>query len=500
MNTKGKYHIEKLLFRRQFILGPHFVEEFPSWKRVKVRDMICLTAHTDLPVYQAVSGNKSLTLLGYILDPNNSRASDADITNDLLRELCNYSSLDSFFECTYGFGGRWILVVDDSKEIRLFHDPMGLRQVFYTNACFPKALWCASQPGIIAELLKLEMDNEAVNGYINTNVYRSIRNVLWPADTSPYKEITHLLPNHYLDLTTGLRHRYWPDRKLERLSMEEAVEENSKMLTDLIKSAFNRFSLAFTITAGWDSRLLLAASREISTKIYYFTLFRKDRENDVIVPSRLLSKLGLKHNIIKYPQYMDNEFGKIYKRNVTEAHNLWGIMAQGVYNHYPQDRVCVKGNASEIARVRLRLPEGEKVTAEKLAKFSSLVHTDEMSKNLYVIKSWEKWLSGIGEIYNFHILDLFYWEHWGGNFAAMAQAEWDIVQEVFTPYNCRRFLINMLSVDEKFRDHDLPILYRELIMKLWPEVLSEPVNPPSSEGIMLYMKKRLKNLLSHGKI
>ena len=84
----------------------------------------------------------------------------------------------------------------------------------------------------------------------------------------------------------------------------------------------------------------------------------------------------------------------------------------------------------------------------------------------------------MGNTYNIHILDLFYWEHWAGNFAAMSQAEWDIVQEVFTPYNCRRLLTNMLSVDERLRDHDETVFYRELINELWPEVLSEPINPP----------------------
>jgi hypothetical protein len=127
-----------------------------------------------------------------------------------------------------------------------------------------------------------------------------------------------------------------------------------------------------------------------------------------------------------------------------------------------------------------------------------------MEDNIFVNRAWEKWLSGLRELYNIHILDLFYWEHWGGNFCAMTQAEWDIVQEVFTPYNCRNLLMKMLSVDEKYRDHDLPIFYRELSNKLWPEVLREPVNPKpqisNNKPIRSFMRYLLKKTHLYDKI
>ena len=172
-------------------------------------------------------------------------------------------------------------------------------------------------------------------------------------------------------------------------------------------------------------------------------------------------------------------------------------MAQGLYSNYPQDRVCVKGNASEIARVRFRVAEGEKVTARTLSKYSTLTfpHQKEMEKNPFVNRAWEEWLLNLNDLHNVHILDLFYWEHWAGNFAAMTQAEFDIVQEVFTPYNCRNFLTNMLSVDEKYRDHDEPILYKKLILKLWPEVLSEPVNPQEKRRKKQKIRPMIKKLL-----
>ena len=243
MNEQSKYNIEKLLFRRQFVLGPNYVEAFQSWKRVKVNNMIYLTVHPDLSTYKADYENKSITLLGYILDPLNPQANDSDIINILIRELSMRDSLDSFFECTYTFGGRWILIVDDGKEGRLFNDATGLRQVFYTSTGFTKDVWCASQPGILAETLNLEPDEEAM-AFISS-FEKNNKEYWWPGDTSPYKEINHLLPNHYLNLNTGLCYRYWPDKYLNCLPLEEAVKKCSKILQGLMESASNRFDLKF---------------------------------------------------------------------------------------------------------------------------------------------------------------------------------------------------------------------------------------------------------------
>lgn len=501
---QGKYDIstlEKLLFRRQFILGPHFIEDFSSWKRIKVRDNICLTVHPDLNRRQTVYRAKSITLLGYILDPNDPLSQDQDIIDSLVRKLDTCDGLDNFFQYTYMYGGRWILIVDNGQEIRLFNDPAGFRQLFYTDFSFSSNLWCASQPGMIAQLMNLTMDKKAL-GFITNYESKGLREYWWPGDTSPFKGIKHLLPNHYLDLEKGSYHRFWPHEDLKYLSLEEGIERTSAGLKGLMKSAFNRFKLSLTITAGWDSRLLLAASREVSHKIYYFSMLRGSNDRDVIIPSRLLPKLGLKYNIMRYPARMDNEFKKIYNRNVVTAHSLWGRMAQGLFDCYPQDRVCVKGNACEIARGRqvftLPEPENGNVTSQKLAWLM------KMEDSPFVIKAFNKWLSEVPKTYNIKLLDLFYWEQRMGNWQAMSQLEWDIVQEVLAPFNCRALLIDMLSVDQEYRDPPGYQLYHKVILNLWPEVLEEPINPrisPQKKSTKLTVRlprilKRIRNSLS----
>ena len=492
----NKYDVDKLLFRRQFIIGPRFVEPSSGWRRTKIRDELLLTSHTDLPVYQVSVDHRSLTLLGFILDPNNPEATDSEIIENLFGELKDHDGLEKLFEYTYIFGGRWILIADDNKEIRLFNDAVGYRQIFYTDLSFCDELWCASQPGIVADLLNFQMGHDSLE-FLYSNKSRSNWQYWWPGTTSPYREIKHLLPNHYIDLQTGVNYRYWPKKPIDRLSLEEAVDKNSNILRGLMQSASNRFDLALSITSGRDTRVILAASKDISDKLYCFTMLYWDLNEDspdVAIPRRLLSKLGLKHNIIRCPSYMERDFKKLYERNVSTAREIYGTIAQGLYNSYPQDKVCLKGNAIPIGkcigRERLRnrgKPSGVKVTADDLAWLAT------MDKLPFAIKSCEKWLAELNEIYNIDVLDLFWWENKEPNWQAMSQLEWDIVQEVLVPFNCRSFLSNMLAVDPKYRKGPEFKFHQALITNMWPELLHEPVNPePNRRTLKAHLKSRIQ--------
>ncbi|HEX7797940.1 MAG TPA: hypothetical protein VF456_26440, partial [Vicinamibacterales bacterium] len=134
-----------LLYRRQFILGPWYVEDLLSWTRIRISDTLKLSAHPDLPVARVASGNTSITLLGYLLDPARPEADDHAIVTQLMAALSD-GGFDAVVAGTESLGGRWVLIVDDGALIRLFTDPMGLRQVCYTNELWHGETWCATQP------------------------------------------------------------------------------------------------------------------------------------------------------------------------------------------------------------------------------------------------------------------------------------------------------------------------------------------------------------------
>ena len=471
--------LARLTFRRQFVLGQDFVKRFPLWSRVKIDKSMYLTVHPDLEVRHVAKKNKSITLLGYILNPFDPAASNLEIVGELLDKL---ETCDGFFEYTACFGGRWILIVNDSVRTVIFTDAAGLRQVYYTIGATADQIWCASQPGLLAELLDLPKSDEALAFVRN---YKKNEEQTWyPGDTTLYEAIKLLLPNHYLDLGTRRVHRYWPSAELPVLSIEAATSKSLEILRGLMESARLRFNLAVSMTAGWDSRLVLAATQPMAKDVYYFTqLFWNMHEDDldVTTPSRLLQNLGLKHNVITCRSEVNAEFYSIYRRNVIMGHEFYGPFAQGLFDRIPKDRINVWGDVAEIAKCYYR-PSGSSsasIAAESLAALT------RMPADRFVIRAFQQWLSGaVPHLYNVHLLDLFFWEQEAGSLQATIQAQCDIALEAFSPFNCRMLLTTLLSVPERHRRPPTFDLFRVIIGHLWRDVLNEPINGAEQIGLI----------------
>ena len=481
--------LDRLQYRSQFILGPYFIEKLTSWKKIKIGNGICLTVHPDLNVYQAANKGKSVTLLGYILDPNNPNDRDTDVVKKLSHKI--FDGAGPYFGLTYDFGGRWILIIDDGKEPILFTDPAGLRQAVYTEKKSTRDFWCASQPGIIAEVLNLKLDDDAVR-FINSFKERDDE-YYWVGDSTPYKEIKHLLPNHFLKLYEESRSRYWPDKTFERLSLDEATKKCSRYLEDLMISASKRYNLILSLSSGLDSRLLLAASRKIKDKISCLSEIKNNTDNnhaDVRIPSKLLPKLGIAHDIVESPtEIMSDRFNDIFHKNVPFAHEKWALKAEVYFNRYNLKMVDVIGTVSDIAKFGYDyfIYNDGTVTLEKLSECVRLQNDG------FALTHLERWIKEIGDIFNYSIPDLFYWEQRIGRWASTNYLEFDVGwQDIFAPYNCRSLLISMLSVDAKFRMPPNYTICEKMIRNLWPEVLSQPINPHRKRGGLL---KRIKRKL-----
>jgi len=224
---------------------------------------------------------------------------------------------------------------------------------------------------------------------------------------------------------------------------------------------------------------------------------KPDDHPDVEIPSILLTQVGLRHHLVKSSYILDDEFLKTFRQNTSLAHHIYAADAQAILKYYGHEKIVATGSVSEIARCSFRKELGKPchhpVTPHDFARLQ------KMGTCQFVIKSFENWLSGIPELYNYHILDMFEWEQGHGNWLAMCQLEFDIAwKDLFTPFNSRDLLITMLSVDEKYRKRPDYRLHHELILRLWPELLTVPINPhmnkkpKKTKHFKSYIPKRIK--------
>jgi hypothetical protein len=272
----------------------------------------------------------------------------------------------------------------------------------------------------------------------------------------------------------------------------------AETLTGMMQSAASRFELAVAMSAGWDSRLMLAACRPVAKDLSYYTGKRPDMawsHMDVHVPIRLLAKLKLPHDVIEHGTEVTPEFAEAFSNNVPFAHPARLAPLQTELNYYGRQKVAVTGNVSEVVRCYYRRPAEpeQKVTAEYLMNVTGMEHPFARTR-------FSAWLDDAGDPRGCNILDLFYWEQRAGSWFAHNCLEFDSTwRDVFIPFNSRQLLVDMLAVDESLRKGPDYELYRQLMVNLWPEVLSEPINPTANrKGPRKYLRavvRRLKRLL-----
>lgn len=474
-----------LLFRRQFILGPRSFSGFDEWSRLTIGKRLHLAVHPDLNIARIQTDSAVLTLLGFLIDPFHRNRNNSEI----LERIGDGADTESeIFARTEGLGGRWILIAESDGFTNLFHDPAGLRQVVYFREPEGK-LWCATQPGILNEVRGLEIDPQGIE-FTQSDYYRNERQSWWPGDATRYTKVRHLLPNHYLDLESGAARRYWPNKPLEKKSLTTGVAEGTQLMEGLMTGAAARFPLALGMTAGWDSRLLLATSRQIAKEIYFcrFHYELNKRSNDILLSRRLMEDLGLDHHVIDCPGFDKvrkvspesvRTFEDLYERNVSESHAVWAPIAYAMTRDCPPNRVFVKGNVSEVARCSFyKHGYPAEVNPRTLCQVTGMMQGENPLP--FAESHFKQWLDDalpVANRYGYEILDLFYWEQRMGRWQAQDQTERDIAQEVYTPYNCRSLLLALLGVDAIHRRGGNR-LYRDMIKKLWVKVLDERFNPP----------------------
>ncbi|MGD2034113.1 MAG: hypothetical protein PVF73_03595 [Bacteroidales bacterium] len=480
--TEKKY----LLYRRQFILTTKQITDLHHFKKIEFTKNYFLYIHPDLPFIKALKSKKQLILLGDLFDPVNSGKENIEIVNSLI----NANSIEELVCSVYPLAGRYAILFVKEDDIYLFNDPSASRKIFYTNHL--KFNCCASEPHVLAKYLGIEKtkNDEVLAYYRSSEFFNGMKINI--ADNTIYDNIKQLLPNRYLVLKTGTNKRFWPNKALKKILLNEATEKASEIISNIMMSFNKRYKLMIPITAGSDSRILLAASRKIIGNIYLYINKNEgmsDDHLDIRISKSLLNKIGLKSNVHIYSNRVDKDFEEIY--NLNSAFPLKENMGL-IYNVYFknfQDRINLPGSFSDISR-NFFFTHKKRITPGLLTMIYMKSIHGYFIEQKYLTKNFKKWLSEIYELSNkcgYQILDLFNWEERNGNWYTKFQEDKDIAQEEFSAFNNRLFMDLCLGVHKKYRDIDTNIFYKSMVKYMWPEALSEPMYPKS--WLRYYLKK-----------
>ena len=110
--------LEKLKYRRQYILTNDNIENYKDWNIVHIislKEKWTICAHPDLEVEQVSNEKKSITLLGYLIDPENPSFTNKDILNTLI----GLQGLNEIIKTTDNCNGRFVLIYSCNDSVKL---------------------------------------------------------------------------------------------------------------------------------------------------------------------------------------------------------------------------------------------------------------------------------------------------------------------------------------------------------------------------------------------
>lgn len=464
MNIKEK---ERLRYRNQYLITDQEII-CPFLHNVyKLDNGYSLYAHIDLLV-TSVSGNGSrLILLGDILDWEFPEKSNQDIAEEILTP-----DFQALLEKTSRYAGRFVIIHIQNGVIRLMHDATACRKIYYYSGA---SYYCASQPHLLARVAGISKTTHTEKlKYYRSSAYKFLNNANI-GDLTSYEPVFQVLPNHYLNLNDHSITRYWAKTIKCGITLNETADICARMLKGYMKSISLRYAIMLPVTAGKDSRTLLAATRDISGKVYYYI----NKENrmpvdslDIVVPNKLINDLGLTFHIVDPYIKVDPDFSEVYFESNPDATEFYLPL---IYNYYINfsDKVNLPGNFVASA-YDMYGSYVKKITPKILGLLNYV------NKYNFAIDYYKRWLEGSWEFcrqYNINPLMLFYWEERLANWGTQVQIHKDIAQEDLIPYNSRQLIHYFFSIKPEYIDRPDFLFFKKIIGNLWCELLIAPTNP-----------------------
>ncbi|MBX2817084.1 MAG: hypothetical protein KTR24_13845 [Saprospiraceae bacterium] len=426
----------------------------------------------------STEASKTIVLLGDAIDFQNPLRSNEEI----LALGINEKNIFEYFKFV---GGNYVVIIIEVDSILIFHDAGGVFKVFYTTQGGRKVV--ASDPRIIRHFTKCSVDPQGFEFYSHSRFQQKHIRL---GNRTKYDNVRQLLPNHALNLSRLTTSRFYPLREIARLSVTDAKQHVRGLMENAVEGFGSRYKLACSITAGFDSRVVLAATRKMTEDIRYYTWTRKDppeKDIDVAVAKKIALDHNLRYEIFSSPHFITKEYEEALTRRFEILDLTVTTKMLHVYQKLKAQKIALLvGFVSEVCK--------NYYGAFNITGPLDLAKAAHMPLVPYVVEYVEesyKGLSSASQASGIDIRDLAHWEQDITNFAA--QRSFYISAEVncFSLFNCRGLLEIILGTERQLRDKYNHPFYRALIKELWNGLEQYPINP-DRKTTAIRIAKRLR--------
>jgi hypothetical protein len=455
-----------LLLIGQFVLGCGGDRAPAGWLSESI-DNWSLGRHPKLPVMRLVgSDDRPLGwMLGYPISEAGTLLADGTALRVPSQALASNDALEAFI---YSFGGRFALAWLDARQPRFYLDPCGSLSAIY---CAHQRL-LASTPNLIPydERTADRVELAAAIGIPHTNG-------MYPLGLTPRHGVERILPNHYLDLSGWHTVRHWPKQPLtESADSQEAIAEIAEIVKRQIAAVAAVTPTYLFLTAGKDSRMLLACAKNLAERLELITLELGDETAaiDCDTAKRIAKRFGLKHRVLPMEKPTEDDLAEFMFRIAYSTGELRGLHSATAFKRLPGGRAILQGNGAELGtsfRMRRRFSEADVIEPKHLLDLCGC------PPHVAAVERTGAWLSAVPAVGALKTIDMFFLEQRIGCWAGVwPYAECDAGFTLF-PVCHRRVIWRMLTLPASHRRSN-DQLSRDIMKREWPELTEWPINEP----------------------
>ena len=379
-------------------------------------------------------------------------------------------------------GGRFLAVFVNCPTPAIYPDAAGT----YSSVFCDSLGIAASTPGLIPY-----DDTTGDRLDLVEQLGIPLTNSMYPLALTPRHGVHQLLPNHHLELDTWTMVRHGP-RWQERgsVSVEETVSRIAAIVRRNIAAVMDAFPCYVQLTAGNDSRMVLACARGRRSQLATYTLRIPDLSgrNDAQVAARISKRVGVQHRTVPIPEPDPADLEMWMYRVSCGVGEPRGWEAVTALRSLDRSRVHIAGNIGDLARIGYWdtvADAGTPATIEQLADHAVAHRSWQLepgqqraAASPIVLEELERWRDDAAAPDALSLLDLLFVENRLGCWAGIwPHAQYYGPGFTFFPMCHREVIDLMMALPEAVRRGEE--FNQMVIRQEWPELLDVPFNTPS---------------------
>lgn len=429
----------------------------------------CLASHPAMPVREMLDldGRFLGLIIGQAIPPSGEAPGWGPLTLRCRRP----DGFDEIEQALFALAGRYVCLVSAGGEHRLYLDAGGTLGAVYS----PQRRTVAST----TSLLQAVRDGPAFPRPAPDSYPADRENQFWPAGLTHLSWAHRLMPNHYLSLDAWTVRRHWPDGPIAEVSEIGLADQLHEIYCGVRQTmgGFQRhFDLIVGLTAGRDSRTLLACARDFAGSLcaatYDYGTRTREAARDVMTAGRVAELAEVPHIVAPAPDAGLAEREEYLFRIGHAGH--WGKDRdyRAALGHLKLGGVWVSGFYGEMGRgYYWRALEKGSLGPETLLEQMKLPRTESF------VGAMQQWLAGLPDLDPRSLLDLLLLEVRGGCWAGPHLYGMAPFQAIAVPFASRRAISAMLRLPAEYRR--LGRMCHDLTMLRWPELLEVPFGGPA---------------------